>query len=273
MKNRIPLGAAFAGVLVVLAIAPSEAEAIVPPQILQAEPARLYALGSSNVAPGSGSHVLVVNGNNMAAPNTTGYTASADIHAFMRLGNGPFQEAMVGGWSPSSTNISFFSSQWMVNPGTLGVKVVVRGVESNVFNIPILPAPTAKPTISTSLPAAIQVGTVDNGFTWLLKVYGTNIGYDAVVKVGGTDSGKTQVDLAGEFVQTWVSQEFHTKPGHYTVQIWSSTGYSNFGWLDVTEPMHIVLKAPTPPPATARAAPPPPAIPPPATKTDPKLAK
>jgi len=126
-------------------------------------------------------------------------------------------------------------------PNMVQVQVVVDGVASNLYTIPVVPNPiTAAPHINSLSTSEGVVGQQD---TWV-KAYGTNIPGDVKVRFQGQYVATNQSLTEVGWVSFKVPHDKFTKPFRYSVQLENGKGYSNIVWFDVIQKPQITKITP-----------------------------
>lgn len=144
---------------------------------------------------------------------------------------GNFQELFTGGWTPNSQS-TWIPTQLLKNQGFLQAKVTVDGVDSNVFSISIIAAPSKPPVIMSISPdhfdltngadpasLTLSVNNIDGyGFSGVL-IDGNPAFIGKIILQPGEDAGGT--------IMTWMPKELLTKSAQHTVQVKTRAGLSN----------------------------------------------
>ncbi len=159
----------------------------------------------------------------------TGFNVGSRVHIYGRS-EGNFQELFCSGWSPASETV-WVPTQLLANQGTLQVKVAIDGVDSPIYNIPIVPGPTQLPIIQSITPNVIpKVGSASA----IIAIRGLNFdsyGF-AGVSIDGKGNYIGRIDLEagndpGGTISISVPKEILAVKGDHAVCVGNRVGLSN----------------------------------------------
>jgi hypothetical protein len=227
------------GIVGALVLLGSHAAAAAAPHIAATHPAKIQ----SNEAP----HDITISGSGFI-PAGSPLQALDKQRVFLRMGTqGGFVETPMEipgsqGWGESGFSAKYPSGLTLA-PGGLQIKVIVNGVESNVFSIPVIaPPPPAVPHITSIWHAETVAGSTD--YYFILRVSGTGIDYQTRPRFQGQEDIPFVRSLVEGFVQFSVPEAYRHQPGRYSVQLVNAQGYSNFGWWDLVVKPKLAQLAP-----------------------------
>ena len=158
-----------------------------------------------------------------------GFNIKDRVHVYGRS-EGNFQELFSSGWTPSK-KVVWVPTQLLKNPGSLQVKVTVDGVDSSIYNIPIVPGPTQLPTIQSISPNFIpKVGSASE----TIAIRGVN--FDSYAFTGVSIDGKSvyigRIDWEagndpGATILISVPKEILAVKGYHNVRVGNRVGLSS----------------------------------------------
>lgn len=244
----------FALLVVLCGIAPAVATAGVP-RIESTSPRKFMAIGTDQWnGPGRGMTDIELNGTDLAASDTNGFTFEKDVEIFMRRDSGAWVKAVrpgraakayVAGWNPSQLRVEFAGSDWLEQPGYLQFKVVVRGQSSDIAYVEVVPQPSGPPVITQLNQSSPFYTTATSDHDWGFRIVGRNFGLVTRVRVNNQDAKMSYLDAPGGIVDASIPVAFRNHPGRYSVQVSTDRGHSNFHWVDITAPPRIVAVDPS----------------------------
>jgi hypothetical protein len=159
-----------------------------------------------------------------------GSNINARVKVYARS-EGNFQELFTDGWTPDSMSC-WLPTSLLKNQGFLQVKVTVDGVDSNVFSISIVAAPSKPPVITSVSPDHFDV--TNGAVSADLNINVSNIdgwGFTGVLIDGKSAFIGNLIIQPGEetygTIMTSMPKELLTKSAQHTVQVKTRAGLSN----------------------------------------------
>lgn len=228
-----------------LALAPGIAFAAAP-QISQSTPHQIQAGGKPHAVE------LEIDGSGLVPPGSTFQSVPADVLVFADDGTGWRQGAVIipghHGWGVGHLSIS--TPPVVPKLPSLRLKVSVKGVESNVFAVPVFEAPPPGPPKITSVnPWETVLGSSD--YFFILKV--TTNGQGGTPYFNGSPVKDYVGQLTGPaelFFQFSVPPALRTTPGSYPIQVKNSMGDSPVvHWQLVAKPVFVSISPKSLPPS------------------------
>ena len=243
---------ASALLLAVTSIA-TAAQVVRKPQITTTEPQHYMAIGQGTDGPLHGRISIQLRGVQLAAPDTSGRTFSKDVEVFMRrdardwsrvVTEGNSLDESVASWGPARISVQFVGDKWLRDPGYIQFKVVVRGVESDVYSVDVVPRSQRPPVIRKVNQTSPFLTTRQDDHDWGFRLLADNLTPAARLLIDGQVIRWEYLDPVSNLIDASIPKALRNNPGRHSMQVQTELGKSALWWVDITAPPAIVRLVP-----------------------------
>ncbi len=171
--------------------------------------------------------LFTLNGSGLTGPKTNGYSFDQDVQLHVSINGAPYQNKpnIIQTWTSVQLTLQLDAGTFCPAPGSLRFFISVLGVNSSVFSMPIVAAPSGPPTISSINPTSLPIAAT----SWGMRIVATGLDISSTgVTVNGVSPGfLSRLDAFSGYVDIVVPPSLRAQAGRYQVVVTTARGSSN----------------------------------------------